>query len=176
MMKRSIVPILVLLTLCVAFALPAEAKRKPFTFALADDAVRITTGFTGTELVVFGTLDERGTTLLLSSKELGSLKPGVRIYYRQIPVGYVSSYTLNANANGDGLLLAPISIYGSLLAALIVVLTFSTPTTHLNETRWNWLPTSLLHYLVRNAAGSILGYCSSRSFTAVTATRQFCST
>lgn len=43
----------------------AEAEEKPpFTFALADDAVRITTGFTGTELVVFGTVEEKGTVVL----------------------------------------------------------------------------------------------------------------
>lgn len=55
----------VMLLACVSSAAKAQAVKVPFTFALADDAVRITTGFTGTELVIFGTANQQGTVILL---------------------------------------------------------------------------------------------------------------
>lgn len=55
----------VLVLLCIGVFTEAKAEKAPFTFALADDAVRITTGFTGTELVVFGMTDTDGTVILL---------------------------------------------------------------------------------------------------------------
>ncbi|MBL4805543.1 MAG: TIGR02186 family protein [Alphaproteobacteria bacterium] len=42
----------------------ARAAKSPFTFALADDAVRITTGFTGADLIIFGTVEEEGTVIM----------------------------------------------------------------------------------------------------------------
>lgn len=64
MMSRRCFYVFCFLSVLVSTGFNIAQAREAFTFALADDMVRITTGFTGTKLVIFGTIDRDGVVLM----------------------------------------------------------------------------------------------------------------
>ncbi len=100
MRVRSFYRFLAVIALALTIGGSNAQAETPFTFALADDAVRITTGFTGTQLVVFGTAAQEGTVILLlqgpreaaivrrKESVLGAWMNREWLYFDDLPVYY----------------------------------------------------------------------------------------